>query len=301
MITKSKISKFQKKIWDFYGKNKRDFPWRKTTDAYKILVSEVMLQQTQVNRVIPKYQDFLRQFPKIEDLANAKNEDVLRFWSGLGYNRRALFLKNTAQIIHSFRSSRIVKLNQSGNVSISTHRDKNAWVKPEFLKTLPGIGVNTAGAIYVFSTNLPFVFIETNIRRVFIHEFFKGLKNPQSAEALVKEDKIHDKDILSLVELTLDKKNPREWYYALMDYGAYISKAEINPNRKSKHYSKQSRFEGSVRQTRGKILKTLLSKKAHSTQDLEKEINSQHFKIALDQLKKEGFIKSWKKKIILAD
>ncbi|MFI5265259.1 MAG: A/G-specific adenine glycosylase [Candidatus Levyibacteriota bacterium] len=271
MSTRTKV--FQKKIWEFLGpqtksrtasfaykENRREFPWRETTDPYKILVSEVMLQQTQTSRVLPKYQLFFERFPTIESLAKASNEDVLRVWSGLGYNRRALYLKKIAGILAREHNNKLP-------------------LDPKILKTFPGIGQNTAGAIYVFSKNVPYVFIETNIRRVFIHEFFKNRYS------------ILDKEILKLIEKTLDRKNPREWYYALMDYGALLAKTEVNPNRKSKHYIKQSRFKGSSRQVRGQILKILLVRKKVSMKELEEQFgNKEYFKKALGQLKKEGFI-----------
>lgn len=257
---------FQKKIWEFYKENGREFPWRNTSDPYKILISEVMLQQTQTSRVLPKYEEFLKRFPKIENPAKASNEEVLRAWSGLGYNRRALYLKRAAEIL----------VRDKFSLSL---RAKRGNLTPEFLQTLPGIGPNTAGAIFVFSTNNPHVFIETNIRRVFIHEFFKD------------KEKISDKEILKLIEQTLDKKKPREWYYALMDYGAYLAKTEVNPNRKSKHYVRQSKFEGSVRQTRGQILKILLDQSKIPLIDLEKQFeNKEYFQKALNQLQKEEFL-----------
>lgn len=252
-----KIKDFQEKIWDFYKVNKRNFPWRETTNFYEIFISEVMLQQTQTARVIPKYLAFLQTFPTINSLAQAKNQEVLLLWSGLGYNRRALYLKRASEIIVNTQEKILV---------------------PSFLQTLPGIGPNTAGSIYVFSNNLPHVFIETNIRRVFIHEFFKNQEN------------VSDKDILVLIQETLQLENPREWYYALMDYGAYLGKQAVNPNKKSKHYTKQSKFEGSIRQARGKILKVLLDKKVISQKNLEIIVNSPHFEIALMQLEKEKFI-----------
>lgn len=261
----TKKREFQNKVWNFYENNKRAFPWRETSNLYEIFLSEIMLQQTQTVRVIPKYIDFLKTFPNLDSLSRVSNEDVLRLWSGLGYNRRALYLKRAAEIL-------------SQNTSPIT---------PEFLQTLPGIGPNTAGSIYVFSLNKPHVFIETNIRRVFIYEFFQD------------KNTISDIEILKLVKKTLDTKNPREWYYALMDYGAYLAKSEINPNRKSKHYAKQSKFEGSVRQARGTILNILLKKKNISKENLEKQINSKHFDKALAQLEKEGFIKIGRTILIL--
>lgn len=270
-VNTRKKEDFRKKIWDFYTKNKRNFPWRETSNPYHILVSEIMLQQTQTSRVLPKYEEFLKKFPTLNKLARATNEDVLRLWSGLGYNRRALYLKAASE-----------KLSQNSNYH------------PVFLKTLKGIGENTAGAIYVFSTNKPYVFIETNIRRVFIHEFFKD------------QEKVSDKDILKLIEATLpnEKSLPagrqtREWYYALMDYGVYLSKTEVNPNRKSKHYFKQSKFSGSLRQARGYILKILLEKKVLELKKLEENIKSAHAHMAIDQLEKEGFISKKDGKIFL--
>lgn len=250
---------FQEKIWIFYKENKRKFPWRETTDPYKILVSEVMLQQTQTGRVISKYHEFFKKFPTLKSLTQATNVEVLSVWSGLGYNRRGLYLKRTAEEIAK---------NYHGKIPLN----------PETLVTFPGIGPNTAGSIYVFTTNKPFVFIETNIRRVFIHEFFKD------------QEKIGDKEILKLLQENLDQENPREFYYALMDYGAFLGKTQINPNRRSKGYIKQSAFEGSVRQVRGKILKLLLEEKKIEKKLLKEKINSIHFYEALQQLVKEGFI-----------
>lgn len=249
---------FKKKIWNYYKSNKRDFPWRNTNNPYHIFVSEIMLQQTQTARVVAKYKQFLKHFPSFESLALGTNEEVLCLWSGLGYNRRALFLKRAAEII-------IEK-----NETILT---------PNFLQTLPGIGPNTAGSIYVFTNDLPHIFIETNIRRVFIHEFFKN------------QEKVSDKEILQLIALTLDMKHPKDWYFALMDYGANLGKHITNPNLKSKHYIKQSKFEGSLRQVRGKILKILLENKKISITELKNQINSPHVNSALLELEKEGFLK----------
>ncbi len=255
-MTKEKIKKFQEKILSFYKTNKRIFPWRDISDPYKIMVSEFMLQQTQTSRVISKYEEFIKKFPTLVSLAKGNTIDVLKLWSGLGYNRRALYLKNAAE-------------------ELNTHPDFSV----ENLVKIKGIGKNTAGAIFVFSYNKPFVFIETNIRRVLIHEFFKNTKS------------VTDKEILQLVGTTLDHENSRDWYYALMDYGAFLSKIEINPNRKSKHYTKQSKFEGSVRQVRGKILKQLIKNPKMKITELEKQINSEHFSTATAQLEKEKFIK----------
>lgn len=254
-----KTTQFKNKIFEFYKKNKRDFAWRNTTDPYKILVSEIMLQQTQTSRVIEKYSNFLNAFPTIKDLAIAQQSEVLQLWQGLGYNRRALYLKRTAEIITS-------DYNQIFPTDLIT------------LMSLPGIGKNTAGAISAFAFNKPVIFIETNIRRVFIHEFFK------------LQTAVDDKQILPLIQQTLDLTNPRDWYYALMDYGAYLATTTINPNRKSKHYTKQSKFEGSQRQVRGKILKLLL------VSELKPDLLEGNFEDkvkytkALEQLISEGFV-----------
>ncbi|MGE5041569.1 MAG: A/G-specific adenine glycosylase [Candidatus Levyibacteriota bacterium] len=263
-----KKKEFRKKVLNFYQKNKREFPWRNTTDPYKILISELMLQQTQTYRVLPKYEEFLKRFKGFEELAKASQEDVLRAWNGLGYNRRALYLKRISKA--RFWTSQ-----------------NDEWLNPEFLKTLPGIGPNTAGSIYVFVTNKPYIFIETNIRRVFIHEFFED------------QDSISDKQILELVEKTLDRKKPREWYYALMDYGAYLAKTQVNPNRKSKHYTKQSKFGGSMRQTRGRILKILLKTGKIELAELVKNFEDKaNFNEALKQLENEKFLAKSTKNVV---
>ncbi len=252
------IKAFQKKIYAFFKDNRRDFPWRNTTDPYKILVSEVMLQQTQTSRVVEKYLAFIKSFPDTKTLAGATFPEVLRLWQGLGYNRRAMWLKKSSEIISK----------DLGGIFPNTQKE---------LTKLPGIGTNTAGAIVAFAFNEPVVFIETNIRRVFIHDFFKDAEN------------ISDEEILPLIEEALPPKDVREWYYALMDYGVFLAKQTINPNRKSKHYSVQSKFKGSMRQTRGEILKELLIGSQES-KDVKNKIKSEHFKIALEQLMDEGFV-----------
>ncbi|PIY69461.1 endonuclease III [Candidatus Roizmanbacteria bacterium CG_4_10_14_0_8_um_filter_39_9] len=235
-------------------------PWRETQDPYSILVSEVMLQQTQVARVLIKYPLFIHQFPHWERLASASTKDALSAWVGMGYNRRALYLKRTAETV-------VKKFN---------------GVLPEDLETLdtlPGIGAATAASITAFAFNKPVVFIETNIRRVFLHHFFKD------------ETNIDDKDILPLVEDTLDRKNSREWYFALMDYGAHLAKTIENPNKRSKHYSTQSSFTGSDRQVRGKILRLLLKTQLSKEQILSAlAIDSQKAITILNGLIKEKFV-----------
>lgn len=211
-----------------------------------------MLQQTQAPRVIEKYNEFIARFPTVKDLAVSSNADVLGAWQSLGYNRRALFLKRAAEMI--------VK---DYNGAVPSNIDQ--------LIALPCIGYNTACAIISFAFNKPTVFVETNIRTVFIHHFFSD-----------KED-VSDKEIIKLVEKTVDIDNPRGWYYALMDYGVYLKKEFKNPSRKSKAYTKQSKFEGSKRQVRGKVIRQLLEQKAATLDDIDKEV--------VADLEKEGLIK----------
>ncbi len=186
-----------------------------------------MLQQTQAPRVVQKYEEFIKKFPTIKSLAKARLKTVLKLWQGLGYNRRALNLQRAAQEIVKVFKSRFPKDTKT-------------------LQSLPGVGPATAGDIMAFAFNKAEVVIETNIRTVFIHHFFKDQKN------------IHDNDIIPLIKKTLDHTNPREWYYALMDYGAMLKKTIPNPSRRSQHYTKQSPFKGSNREIRSKILKYTL-------------------------------------------
>lgn len=257
------LKKFQKTVWSYYRKHKRDLPWRKTRDPYKILVSEIMLQQTQVPRVILKYGSFLKKFPTTKALAKAKVGDVLRQWQGLGYNRRALYLKRCAEEIEKNFKGKFPK-------DFKT------------LCTLPGVGPATAGDLMAFAWNMPVPVIETNVRSVFIHFFFQD------------KEKISDKDILPLIEKALDAKNPREWYWAVFDYGAELKKSG-NPSRKSAHHAKQSKFEGSHRQKRAVILKTILEK-ARNIQQISNTTGYTFATVSkiLSDLEKDGFIKQIK-------
>ena len=221
------LKRFRTAVYDYYKRNRRDMPWRDTTDPYCIVVSEIMLQQTQVPRVLDKYVQFIAAFPTIRSLSKAKLSKILRVWQGLGFNRRALLLQKLA---------RIVEADHAGKIP----RDRAV------LRTLPGIGEATAGSICAFAFDQSEVFIETNIRSVFIHHFFKDSSS------------VSDDQILPLVAQTLDTRHPREWYYALMDYGSHLKRVVVNPSRQSRHYAKQSRFEGSNRQMRGRILRILL-------------------------------------------
>lgn len=219
-----------------------------------------MLQQTQVDRVKKKYKSFLKKFPTPKSLAQASLREVLIEWQGLGYNRRAKFLKSLSEEVLEAYSGKIPE-------------DVSQLIK------LPGIGQSTAGALCAFAFNKPVIFIETNIRRVYIQHFFKNKKD------------VHDSEILKRIGETLDTKNPREWYWALMDYGSHIPKQTENPNRKSRHYVKQSTFKGSKREVRGKILK-FLSQKTRTTYKELRSLPFEENKLqdALQELAKEGFI-----------
>ncbi|HVO39043.1 MAG TPA: A/G-specific adenine glycosylase [Spirochaetia bacterium] len=221
-----------------------------------------MLQQTSVPRVMAKYGTFIRAFPSLRSLALASVQDVLAAWKGLGYNRRALALHSAAKIIVRDRGGRIPRT-------------------LEELSRLPGLGVATASSVLVFSHDVPLPFIETNVRRVFIHFFFPG------------RDSVSDAEIVPLVEKTLDRSRPREWYYALMDYGAMLGRTDKNANRRSRTYVRQSRFEGSLRQLRGRVLDVMLRLGSADAAGIQSELPEpdQRLATALDQLVSEGFLR----------
>lgn len=270
ILSDKQIKQFQSAVWKNYHDNGRSFPWRKTKNPYEILVSELMLQQTQTERVVPKYESWLKQFPTAESLAEASLANVLTAWSGLGYNRRAKFLQNACKEIVTRFSGKFPKT-------------------AEELETLPGVGPYTARAVCAFAFNKPETVIETNIRSVFIFTFFNQKKTETdlgSAQKDTKTDnktsqsakktndssgiKVPDSEILPLIEQTVDTENPREWYYALMDYGAELKKKVVNPSRRSSGYTKQSKFEGSLRQARGAILRQLAGKSIPKKEDSKK-------------------------------
>ncbi|MBE6350004.1 MAG: A/G-specific adenine glycosylase [Spirochaetaceae bacterium] len=245
MVTKEEILNFQKTILDYYKENGRKFSWRETDNPYEIYISEIMLQQTQTDRVEKKYSEWLSVFPSVASVAKSSLGKVLEYWNGLGYNRRA---------VHIFETCKIITKDYGG--IFPTDRD--------VLISLPGIGEYTSGAISTFSTNKPQIFIETNIRSVFIFFFFNEILQSQSR-------KIHDNEIFPLIEKTLYVENPRMWYYALMDYGALLKAKTKNPSRQSAHYAKQSVFKGSNRQARGAIIRALTKKNICALDEIEKE------------------------------
>ncbi len=256
------IELFRKLIYDYYYVHGRRFAWRETTQPYHIVVSEVMLQQTQTDRVKEKFEQFITALPTFQALAQASVRDVITLWQGLGYNRRALALHKIAQKV----------MDEHNGLLPSS---------PEILATFPGLGPNTAGSVCAFAFNLPTIFIETNIRAVYIHCFFQ------------QKTDIKDKELIPFINQTLDRNNPRSWYYALMDYGVMLKKTFKNPSRKSAHYSVQSKFEGSERQIRGMILRALSIKPVLSFDELCLQIPREPERIRrnLDALCTEGFIK----------
>ncbi|HEY5541262.1 MAG TPA: adenine glycosylase [Coriobacteriia bacterium] len=210
----------------------RDFPWRRTHDPYEVLVSEVMLQQTQVSRVEKRFEEWLAEFPTVDALAAAPLEPVLRAWQGLGYNRRAVALKHAAeQVAERFAGA--------------LPADEPA------LRSLPGIGPATAAGIVAFAYDRSAVYLETNVRTVFLHELFAD------------RDGVSDREITPLVSAVVEEAlrqgvRPRLWYYALLDYGAYLKRTLPNPSRRSSHHTRQSRFEGSRRQKRAWLLRAVI-------------------------------------------
>lgn len=254
---------FVRQVWTFYTKNQRPMPWRSDVRPYYIVVSEIMLQQTQVDRVVPKFLAFIQQFPDFSSLATAPLARVLTAWQGLGYNRRARFLHELARTV----------VTQHGG-DLPTTIDQ--------LESLPGIGPATARSIAAFAFNQPVVFIETNIRSVYLHHFFAD------------QTGITDAQLLPLIEQTLDVTNPREWYWALMDYGVWIKKEFGNPSRRSRHHTKQSTFAGSNRQKRGQIIRYLTSHPTATLRALATAIDTtpKEAKMIISALLSDGLIVS---------
>lgn len=239
----------------------RDLPWRHTTDPYAVLVSEVMLQQTQVPRVEPKYRAFLDAFPTLCALATAPLPAVLDVWSGLGYNRRALNLKRAAEML------------------VAEH-DGAVPSDAVTLATLPGIGVATASAIATYAFGAAEPFIETNVRTVVLHHFFADAGD------------VPDRAIAPIVEATWDREDPRAWAWALMDYGTHLKRSVPNPSRRSRHHVRQSRFEGSDRQARAAMLRALLRHAPLDEAALADEARIEPVRAArlLEDLEREGFV-----------
>ncbi len=253
----------------FYTEQGRnDLPWRVEKTPFNAFLSEIMLQQTQVPRVIEKFKQFRQRFSSFEMLAEAPQSEIVALWQGLGYNRRAIFLHKSAQYIMSHFNGVLPK-------------------DPEKLVKLPGIGPATASSIAVYAYNEPFVFIETNIRAVFIHHFFNDRND------------VHDEELVPLIESTLDRIDPYHWYSALMDYGTLLKSAHKNPARKSRHHVKQSTFKGSQREIRGKIIRLITELTQVRLDSLKKFIDDKRFDQVVEALIRENFVKERKGSLFL--
>lgn len=255
------LERFRADVWAFYRSNRRDMPWRGADDPYAVLVSEVMLQQTQVARVLTRFPEWMASFPTLESLAAAPLSAVLEKWQGLGYNRRALALKRSAEI--------------------AVERFGGELPRDEaLLRTLPGIGPTTAAAVMDYAFRVPTPFIETNVRAVFLHHFF--------ADAV----DVPDSALRPLVDATWDRDDPRGWGYALMDYGVHLKRMVPNPSRRSRHHVRQSPFEGSRRQQRARLLRAVLAEPGARTEAYAEAIGVDFAEAAglLAELAGEGFV-----------
>lgn len=270
-VTPERLGEFTETVWSRGRELYRDLPWRNTFDPYAILLSEIMLQQTQVVRVLGRWEQWLEVFPTVADLAMAPLPPVLELWQGMGYNRRALNLKRCAEEVVTTHGSEIP-------------RDKKA------LLALPGIGPSTSAGVRIFAFQQPDMYLETNVRAVFIHEFFS------------EHETVSDRELVPLVEAACpDDGRVRDWYYALLDYGAYLKKTTVNPTRKSRQYTRQSKFEGSHRQKRAYLLRCVIDG-ALTSQELAESLarseleagreapSPEETQAILCELEREGFI-----------
>ncbi|MFW9767877.1 MAG: Fe-S cluster assembly protein HesB [Candidatus Thorarchaeota archaeon] len=252
------IRAFQNKVMNWWNENGRDLPWRCDSSPYNVLVSEVMLQQTQVSRVVPKYLEFLRRYPTIESLAEADAKELLKVWSGLGYNRRAMWLRDAAkQIVERGGFPRTV----------------------EELRELKGVGPYTSRSILIFAFNEDLATVDTNIRRVLI------------ASGFATED-MSDRELQRVADDFLPKGRSRDWHNALMDYGSLVldsGSTNIAP------LTRQPKFKGSTRQLRGAIIRILTDSEPISQNELVSYLNSEDIQCGdvgpvLDQLLAERLV-----------
>jgi A/G-specific adenine glycosylase len=258
-LTPEVVSSFQSVIKEYYREHGRAFPWRETTDPYHILVSEFMLQQTQTSRVVEKYNEFITAFPDVFQLARSPFREVLRVWQGLGYNRRALALHKAAgEIADRFY----------GQVPDD----------PNLLHQLPGVGEYTASAMIAIAFNKPAIVIDTNIRTVYLYFFFR------------ETETVGKNEIVPFIEATLDHESPREWYYALFDYGAMLKRE--NKDLDAGKRRKQGIFRGSDREIRGNILRLLLDTEEMTGDQLLARLPSDNERVQriLTQLHEEGLV-----------
>ena len=226
-LDQATVAELQGRILGWYTINGRDLPWRRTTDPYAILVSEVMLQQTQAPRVIPRFAEFLAAYPRLEDLAEAPLDEVLRLWRGLGYNNRARRLRDCAAAAVA-----------AGGGPAELPRSFDG------LRELPGIGPYTARAVLIFAHNDDLAAVDANVRRVLTHE----LDLPPA---------LNDRELQKVAEAAHPRGRSRDWHNALMDYGALVLTARatgIGPR------TRQGAFEGSRRWYRSRLLQALLDR-----------------------------------------
>ncbi len=260
--TPDSLASFRALVLDFYESHGRKFSWRETQDPYAILVSEVMLQQTQTSRVAPKYEEFLNTWGTLEELSEATVLDLLSLWKGLGYNRRALYLRQSAQ------------LSEQWGYRLPADEAE--------LLTLPGVGKATAAALMAFAFNKRSIYIETNVRRVILHCFFPN------------ESNVTDKAVTEVLNALADEITDfRSWYYALLDYGVLLKALLVNPNRRSAHYSKQAAFENSNRQIRGLLIHHLTEGGPQPVEQINttlSEFCDQRIHYCLSALAEEGFV-----------
>ena len=249
---------FAQLVWEQGRAHGRDLPWRYVDDPYAVMVSEIMLQQTQVKRVLRYWPRFMAQFPTVDALAAASTADVLEAWQGLGYNRRALALKRACDLCSA----------QHGGVLPGTYQE---------LLELPGVGPATAAGVMAFALQQPGAYVETNVRTVFLHVLFPDC------------EKVSDKVLEPLVALTCPKDRPREWYYALLDFGAHLKATVGNANRRSSSYSRQSTFEGSRRQKRSELLRIVLDEPGISLERAHALLNAFEAARKREQVPKDLF------------
>ena len=260
-LDEEEIRRFREVIYTHYGEHGRPFPWRETRDPYRILVSEIMLQQTQAERVLPKYERFLAPWPDFTALSGATLREVYALWQGLGYNRRAKALIEIAKTVQRELGGKLPS-------------------EEEKLRRLPMVGPATAAAVRAFAFDMPAVYLETNIRRVYIYFYFD------------RREEVRDSELLPLAAAALDVKEPRQWHYALMDYGVFLKEVPVNPNRRSRHYTVQAPFEGSNRQLRGAILRFLSRHPGSGTERIFNYLAFERGRVekSLAELESEGML-----------
>lgn len=268
----SDIERFVARVLAYYRDHPRTgMPWRETYDPYAILVSEVMAQQTQIARVLPKYAAWMARFPTPDALAAAPLHEVLALWQGLGYNRRAIALKRAAEEISATHAGVVPS-------------DEKA------LLALPGVGPATAAGVRAFAFGEPGRYLETNVRTALIHDFFADTETVRDRELLP----ILDAALAAALAGTRTREpvTPRTWYYALMDYGAHLKATRPNPSRRSAHHTRQSRFEGSHRQKRARALRAVMASPGITIEALAEEIAADLATAdrVAGELEREGFL-----------